>query len=109
MSWLRDILLTLAVGALVIAGVDRSLRAMTAALLLATAAYAIHRRFVAFWWLGCALLAWAFVESLRDAFRGPGTPLAIMSTLLGMLLAALLLSVWIRQRHYFVTRSTPKA
>ena len=104
MRWVKYILSSFAMALLVIAGVDHSLRAMIAALALTAAAYAIHRKFITFWWFGCALLIWSFAQSVYDAFRGPGTHMAIMSSVIGMLLAALLFSVWIRQRHYFVTR-----
>ena len=89
---------------LVIAAVDLSLRAAVVGSVLFAAAYAVHCRMPAFWWIACLFLVVCFVQAVRDVFRGPQTPLAIMCSVLAMLFTALIASWWSRQKHYFSVR-----
>ena len=89
---------------LVIGGVDLSLRAAIAGCVLLVAAYAVHRRSAAFWWIACLFLALCFVQALRDIWRGPRTPLAVMCSILAMLVTAVISSWWSRQKPYFMAR-----
>lgn len=94
---------------LVIAAVDLSLRAVIVGVILLGAAYAVHRRTPAFWWIACLFLLVCFVQAFRDIFRGPQTPLAIMCSVLGMLCTALIASWWSRQKHFFSERPRNEA
>lgn len=89
---------------LVIAGADLSLRAAIVGSVLLVAAYAVHRRSGAFWWIACLFLALCFVQALRDIWRGPQTPLAVMCSVLAMLVTAVIASWWSRQKPYFMPR-----
>jgi uncharacterized membrane protein len=109
MRHVRDIFAVVGAVLLVVSVTDRSFRALVAACIFAVAAYAIHRRFLAAWLAGCAVLGWSLVASARDIFRGPGTALAVKSSLLGVFVAGLLLSIWWRQRPYFHGDATSKA
>ena len=86
---------------LFIAIVDLSLRAIIAAALCFSAVYAIQRRLMAFWWTSTAFLVVTMVAALRDAFRGPQTPMGWMCSLLNLLCLAVFTSWWCRQRGYF--------
>ena len=88
----------------VIAAVDLSLRALIVGFVLLAAAYAVHRRTPAFWWIACLFLAVCFIQAFRDIFRGPQTSLAIMCSVLAMLFTALIASWWSRQKQFFSSR-----
>ncbi|MFL6514934.1 MAG: hypothetical protein ACJ8M1_07915 [Chthoniobacterales bacterium] len=105
----RDVLFATSAFLLVVSIIDISLRAFVVSLIFGSAAYGIHRRFIAVWWLGLALLLWSASDSALDAFRGPRTHIAIMCSVLGVFVSALLLSVWFRQRSYFQSHATSKA
>lgn len=104
----RDVLAAIAMLLVVVTVADSSMRALVAAVLFATAAYGVHRRFLVVWWLGLGLLLWSAVDSVIDLFCGPGTHVAIMCSLVSILLSALLLSVWLRQHSYFQRHATNK-
>ena len=89
---------------LVIAAIELSLRTALVGLVLLVAACAVRWRVPAFWWIACLFLVTCFAEGVRDIFRGPQTPLAIISSLLAVLLTALAASWWWRQRHHFHKR-----
>ena len=101
MPLLRHLLAATGATLLVIAVVDLSLRAAVAGAVLLAAAYAVHRRVPAFWWVACLFLVVCFVQAVRDVFRGPQTPLAIMCSILAILFTALIASWWSRQKQYF--------
>src|SRR4051794_18405428 len=109
MRVVRDLFLAVAVLLLVVGMADRSVRALSAVCICGATAYGIQRRLIAVWWAGCALLLWSAVDALLGALRGPGTRIAVMSSVLAIFVSALLLSVWLRQRPYFRRDATSKA
>ena len=102
----KNLLVAAGVVFLLAAVIDLSLRAAGAGFVLTAGAYAVHRRFAFFWWAVCVFLAGGFLQALTEAlFFGPRTGLAIISSVLGMLVAALAFSWWWRQRCHFSPRS----
>ena len=104
----RDLLAAAGAIMLFIAAVDLSLGATIAAGVCFSAAYAIQRRLIAFWWTSTAFLLVSIVAAMREAFRGPQTPMAWMCSLLSVLLLVLITSWWSQQRRHFA-RSADRA
>jgi hypothetical protein len=97
----RDTLVAVAVLLLVVGIIDTSVRGLVGSCVCGVAAYGVHRQFLVVWWAGICLLVWAAIDAVAGFFRGPGTGIALMSSLLGFVFSALVLSVWLRQRSHF--------
>jgi hypothetical protein len=101
----RDMLLAIGISLLIVGIIDSSISAAIVAIASATSAYAIHRRFHAFWWIAAALVAITLCRSLEGFWRGPRTPLAMICAMLKTSTITLLASWWWRQRSKFRPRS----
>ena len=109
MQLFRSALIGFAIFLLFVALADRSIQALMAALLLAAAAYCIHRRLVEIWWLGLVFFIWLSVDALVAFFRAPATPLARMCAIIDVLFYIVLTMIWSRQRSYFDVKDPSEA
>lgn len=97
----QNLLVVAATSLLIIGCIDLSARVLCAALLIWAAAYAMHRRLRAFWWIVAGLFVCSFGVSMRECFREPDAPMLFMCPLLSTLTIALVASWWWRQREQF--------
>jgi hypothetical protein len=97
----RNALVVIGTALSIIGIVDLSARALITGVTLMAAAWAVHRRGRAAWWIISAALGVAFGASLLQFFHGPRSPVAFMCSLLGTLTILLISSWWWRQKAHF--------
>ena len=100
----QNLLLVAATSLLVIGCIDLSARPLIASLVMGAAAYSMHRRLAAFWWIVCGLLVISFGTSIREFFRAAHAPMLFMCSTVSTLTIALIASWWWRQRDHFDRR-----
>jgi hypothetical protein len=100
----QNLLVVAASSLLVIGSIDLSARAVILSLAMGVAAYSMHLRLAAFWWIVCGLLVISFGTSIREFFRAAHAPMLFMCSMLSTLTIVLIASWWWRQRDHFDRR-----